>query len=271
MSPQGDTNEIDNRPTGGQLDSSMPTRYSNIHLSSTWYDSASGKRAKTKESEEKRKHRKSHGKISFQQLSQKVSSRWSNLEETDPGTKLYCVKIANRELQLYKQKVKMYKASLTADDQRIRANGSFGSSSTSSIISPETASHARHPSSSSILSIHSPTAAATTPACTCQPASFEVSSEFHPSWMTTKLNLAKRTLGEAEECSKRESLAEKVSSAKRKAEESTSTKTAEFSFSPLPPLPPSLQEQEDSFLTNIQKKHRLSPNVSEYFISRDEG
>jgi hypothetical protein len=162
MSPQGDTNEIDNRPTGGQLDSSMPTRYSNIHLSSTWYDSASGKRAKTKESEEKRKHRKSHGKISFQQLSQKVSSRWSNLEETDPGTKLYCVKIANRELQLYKQKVKMYKASLTADDQRIRANGSFGSSSTSSIISPETASHARHPSSSSILSIHSPTAAATT-------------------------------------------------------------------------------------------------------------
>jgi hypothetical protein len=244
----------------------MPTRYSNIHLSHTWYASASGKRTRTKESEEKRKHRKSHGKVSFQELSRSVASRWANLEETDPETKIYCAKIADRELQVYKQKVKLYKASLAVDERRTSLNSSFESSS-SSIISPEMTSHTQHSSVSSIASIHSPAAESIqstgiTPVRTSKPKrSFEVSSEFHPTWMSTKLNLTGSTLDEAKECHKHENHSRSVSSAKRKAEESTSIKRDEFSFFPLPPC---LQEKEDSFLMNIQKKQRLSPNISQY-------
>lgn len=246
----------------------MPTRYSNIHLSHTWYASASGKRTRTKESKEKRKHRKSHGKVSFQELSRSVASRWSNLEETDPETKIYCARIADRELILYKQRVKLYKASLAVDERRTSVNSSFESSS-SSIISPEMVSHS---SVSSAPSIHSPTAGViqstgiTPVPSTSQPKrSFEVSSEFHPTWMSTKLNLTGSTLDEAEQCAKHESLPKSVSSAKRKTEESTSTKRDEFSFFLIPPC---LQEKEDLFLTNIQKKQRLSPNISQY-LSRE--
>jgi hypothetical protein len=93
---------------GKMIDPLMPNRYRDIYLPKTWYVSGSSKR----------KHKKSHGKISFQELSRRVAARWNSLEEIDPETKKYCEMIGKRELRTYKQKVKMYKASIAAEEIR---------------------------------------------------------------------------------------------------------------------------------------------------------
>jgi hypothetical protein len=78
----------------------VPLRYSNIKLSNNWF-AGPGKRAK-------RKHRKSHGKIGFLELSRVVSQRWANLGEIDPETKAFVTGIAKRELDQYKREMKEY-------------------------------------------------------------------------------------------------------------------------------------------------------------------
>jgi hypothetical protein len=80
----------------------VPRRYVNIKLSNDWY-AGPGKRAK-------RKHRKSHGKIGFLELSRVVSQRWANLGEIDPETKAFVTGIAQRELDEYKKEMKEYEA-----------------------------------------------------------------------------------------------------------------------------------------------------------------
>ena len=114
------TDEVDDRPFGIEVDPEMPARYKSIRLSMTWYASNSGKRVKT--SDAKRNHRKTHGKISFQELSDQVTTRWRTLEETDNETKLYCAKIAKRENDLYKDKVRIYKANVCAAERVCRAD-----------------------------------------------------------------------------------------------------------------------------------------------------
>lgn len=78
----------------------VPHRYANIKLSNDWF-AGPGKRAK-------RKHRKSHGKIGFLELSRVVSQRWANLGEIDPETKAFVTGIAQRELDQYKKEMKEY-------------------------------------------------------------------------------------------------------------------------------------------------------------------
>eukprot|EP00956_Cyclotella_meneghiniana_P027377 scaffold61142_cov57-Cyclotella_meneghiniana.AAC.14 len=78
----------------------VPRRYANIKLSHDWY-AGPGKRAK-------RKHRKSHGKIGFLELSRVVSQRWANLSTLDPETKAYVCEIARRELDVYKVELREY-------------------------------------------------------------------------------------------------------------------------------------------------------------------
>ena len=97
-----DDDEIveDCRPLGLELDPYMPSRYHNIHLSQHWY--ATGKSA-----HQKRKHRKTHGKVAFLDLSKHIASKWATLEETDPDIKQYCARISKRELDAYKEKVKV--------------------------------------------------------------------------------------------------------------------------------------------------------------------
>lgn len=90
----------DIRPVGIELDPEMPLRYHNVHLCNEWYTTGKEKRLK-------RKHRKTHGKIAFLDLSKTIASRWATLEETDPETKNYCNRIAKRELDAYKEKVKV--------------------------------------------------------------------------------------------------------------------------------------------------------------------
>lgn len=159
-----DNNEIvkDTRPVGIELDPEMPLRYHNIHICRTWYTTGKEKRLK-------RKHRKTHGKIAFLDLSKTIAARWATLEETDPETKNYCNKIAKRELEVYKEKVKVYKASI-ADDPIGSLPSSFSSSAPPSPTFDFSAL-----SRQASLSIASPNSNSA--------ASFQVCHDFHPEWM----------------------------------------------------------------------------------------
>jgi len=79
----------------------VPPKYRNILLSSDWYYGP-GKR-------QKRKHRKSHGKIGFLELSKVISKQWSTLEINDNETKLFVNDIAKQELDEYKLDIMKWK------------------------------------------------------------------------------------------------------------------------------------------------------------------
>lgn len=102
----------DNRPLGKELDDKMPFRYRYIHLNPHWYASGSGKRVNDGKPLPKRKHRRTHGKISFLDLSKAIAVRWADLDEKDKATKRYVQDIAARELEVYKRKMRIFKESL---------------------------------------------------------------------------------------------------------------------------------------------------------------
>ncbi|KAL9182748.1 hypothetical protein ACHAXT_004027 [Thalassiosira profunda] len=79
----------------------VPRRYRAIKLNADWY-AGPGKR-------QKRKHRKSHGKIGFLELSRVISKRWATLDSADPDTKRYVSKIAQKELATYKVEIEEWK------------------------------------------------------------------------------------------------------------------------------------------------------------------
>ena len=98
----------DARRIGRDIDADMPSRYQLIHLNDEWYKSASGKRSS--KNQPKRKHRKTHGKIGFLELSSVISKRWHNLQELDAETKSYVAKVAARLLEEYKSDMAAFKA-----------------------------------------------------------------------------------------------------------------------------------------------------------------
>ena len=89
----------------------VPRRYRSIKLAEDWY-AGPGKRAK-------RKHRKSHGKIGFLELSRVVSQRWSNLSNVDPETKMFVTRIAKRELDQYKREMNEYETLVKSTNGKV--------------------------------------------------------------------------------------------------------------------------------------------------------
>jgi hypothetical protein len=79
----------------------VPERYRQIKLSPDWYFGP-GKR------QTKRKHRKGHGKVGFQELSRMIAPRWAKLEETNPDIKRFVKKIADQELAEYRRDMAVY-------------------------------------------------------------------------------------------------------------------------------------------------------------------
>lgn len=79
----------------------VPDRYAATKLRPDWY-AGPGKRAK-------RKHRKSHGKIGFFELSSLISTRWATLEKTHPDVKKFVHDVAARELDEYKEEMEQWK------------------------------------------------------------------------------------------------------------------------------------------------------------------
>lgn len=112
------TSNLDERST---LEN-VPNRYKSIKLSPDWY-LGPGKRPK-------RKHRKSHGKIGFMDLSRIIASRWAELESTDPEVKAFVQKIARQELNEYLADMKKYKE-LTKELQPV-----LSANTSAALISP---------------------------------------------------------------------------------------------------------------------------------------
>jgi len=92
------------------IQADVPRRYRATKLSPDWF-AGPGKR-------QKRKHRKSHGKIGFLELSRVISSRWATLDSTDPETKRYVTKIATRELDEYKEEMQAWKEATLPEDSQ---------------------------------------------------------------------------------------------------------------------------------------------------------
>lgn len=102
------TEDGEDTPDDGKvLMPDVPERYRNIRLAPDWYFRP-GKRRK-------RVHRKSHGKVSFMELSQAISARWARLDDVDPETKAYVKMLAQRELEEYTREMEEYKAAALAD------------------------------------------------------------------------------------------------------------------------------------------------------------
>ena len=97
----GPTNASENSNQEKKLLRNVPSRYANTKLRPDWY-AGPGKR-------QKRKHRKSHGKIGFHELSTLISTRWAALEKTHPDVKKFVHEIAARELDEYKLEMERYK------------------------------------------------------------------------------------------------------------------------------------------------------------------
>jgi len=79
----------------------MPERYRDLPLREDWYISGKSKKPS------KRKHRKSHGKIGFLELTRMIAARWANVDEE---TRKYCKMMAAMELVKYKEDLDSYKA-----------------------------------------------------------------------------------------------------------------------------------------------------------------
>lgn len=94
----------------------VPRRYRSIKLLPDW-SAGPGKRRK-------RKHRKSHGKIGFLELSRVISRRWATLESNDPETKRFVAQIAARELDVYKIEMQEYKTLCEVAEARSAASSS---------------------------------------------------------------------------------------------------------------------------------------------------
>ena len=78
---------------------SLPERYASLTLTYDWH-------LPGKEKRRKRKHRKSHGAISFQDLSNRISAAWKIVE---PEIKNFCAQVCKVGLQKYKVEMKEWK------------------------------------------------------------------------------------------------------------------------------------------------------------------
>ena len=77
----------------------MPQRYRTLPLRADWYISGKSKKPS------KRKHRKTHGKIGFLELTRMIAARWAKV---DDETRKYCKMMAAMELVKYKEDVESY-------------------------------------------------------------------------------------------------------------------------------------------------------------------
>ena len=77
----------------------MPQKYRTLPLRADWYISGKSKKPS------KRKHRKTHGKIGFLELTRMIAARWAKV---DDETRKYCKMMAAMELVKYKEDVESY-------------------------------------------------------------------------------------------------------------------------------------------------------------------
>ena len=82
-----------------------PPRFAQLQLAPLWYDSTH-RLAESKRNKARRKHRKTHGLVGFLDLTRMIAKEWRIV---DCETKAYCKKVADRQLNLYKEELKLLK------------------------------------------------------------------------------------------------------------------------------------------------------------------
>ncbi|KAL7516508.1 hypothetical protein ACHAWX_001515 [Stephanocyclus meneghinianus] len=84
----------------------LPSRYSGLILLSDWH-------LPGKEKRRKRRHRKTHGKIGFHELSLRIADSWKNV---DAETRTFCAELCDVGLMQYKIAMRAYKAAHPEED-----------------------------------------------------------------------------------------------------------------------------------------------------------
>lgn len=117
-----------NRPSDSNDVVPRPGRFAHLQLAPLWYDSTH-RLAQSKLNKSRRRHRKTHGLVGFLELTKRIATAWS---EIDPETKAYCKNIADRQLKIYKEEMKMVKKTQTipmddaGENIKIVGNGGGG-------------------------------------------------------------------------------------------------------------------------------------------------
>lgn len=103
-----------NRPSDSNDILPRPARFEHLQLAPLWYDSTH-RLALSKVNKSRRRHRKTHGLVGFLDLTKRISKAWA---EADAATKEYCKRVADRQLQIYKEELKSWKtrADLSSED-----------------------------------------------------------------------------------------------------------------------------------------------------------
>ena len=94
-----------NRPSDSNDILPRPARFEHLQLAPLWYDSTH-RLALSKANKSRRRHRKTHGLVGFLELTKRISKAWA---EADVATKEYCKRVADRQLQIYKEELKLWK------------------------------------------------------------------------------------------------------------------------------------------------------------------
>ncbi len=95
-----------NRPSDSNDILPRPARFEHLQLAPLWYDSTH-RLALSKVNKSRRRHRKTHGLVGFLDLTKRISKAWAG---ADAATKEYCKRVADRQLQVYKEELKLWKS-----------------------------------------------------------------------------------------------------------------------------------------------------------------
>jgi hypothetical protein len=99
-----------NRPSDPNDVLPRPDCFAHLQLAPLWYDSTH-RLAQSKLNKSRRRHRKTHGLVGFLELTKLIAKAWS---ECDAETKAYCKRVADRQLKIYKEEMKMTKKAQAA-------------------------------------------------------------------------------------------------------------------------------------------------------------
>lgn len=116
---EGET--LSDRPSDPHDVLPRPPRFAHLKLLPKWYDSTH-RLAENKKNKEKRKHRKTHGLVSFLDLTRRIAKEWS---EASDDVKAYCRRVSQRQLGYYKEELKVWKKtqdSLEANEKKEEIN-----------------------------------------------------------------------------------------------------------------------------------------------------
>eukprot|EP00956_Cyclotella_meneghiniana_P001791 scaffold1955_cov68-Cyclotella_meneghiniana.AAC.3 len=102
---EGETQSSSNQPSDPNDILPRPPRFAHLKLLPKWYDSTH-RLAENKKNKEKRKHRKTHGLVSFLDLTRRIAKEWS---EASDDVKAYCREVSQRQLGYYKEELKVWR------------------------------------------------------------------------------------------------------------------------------------------------------------------